>query len=106
MVLPYFFVFMKKDVFENFNFDKCIKGGEKVINVLVQEEFTIIEGLSVLAIASEAYKEECANLLAKAENKSVKEAKKVIDGMFNEFCIFYEGQKSNEETGDPSETVG
>lgn len=97
---------MDKDVFKNFNFDKCIKIGGEVINLLTQEKFTIIEGISVLAIASEAYKEECAKLMAEAEKISIKEAKKIIDGMFNEFCIFYESQKSNEEIGDSAETVG
>ena len=97
---------MDKDIFENFNFDKCVKIGGEVINLLTQEKFTIIEGISVLAIASEAYKEEYTNLLAKAEKIPIEKAKKIIDGMFNEFCIFYESQKSNEEIGDSAETVG
>lgn len=97
---------MDKDVFKNFNFDKCVKIGGEVINLLTQEKFTIIEGISVLAIASEAYKEECINLLAKAEKIPIEKAKKIIDGMFNEFCIFYESQKPNEEIGDSAETVG
>lgn len=97
---------MDKDIFENFNFDKCVKIGGEVINLLTQEKFTIIEGISVLAIASEAYKEECTKLMAEAKKIPIEKAKKIIDGMFNEFCIFYESQKSNEDIGDSAETVG
>lgn len=101
-----FFLFMDKDVFKNFNFNKCVKTGEELVNLITQKNCTVIEGISILAIASAAYKEECINLLAKAEKIPIEKAKKIIDGMFNEFCIFYESQKPNEEIGDSAETVG